>query len=56
MNFGDDETTGIISIENGKWKIENEVDVWYDLNGRKLDGKPIQRGIYVNNGKKLMIK
>ena len=29
---------------------------WYDLQGRKLSGKPTQRGIYINNGKKVVIK
>ena len=56
INFGDDETTGIISIENGKLKIENDADAWYTIDGRKLSGKPTQRGIYINNGKKTIIK
>ncbi len=30
--------------------------VWYDLSGRRLDGKPTQRGIYIRNGKKFVIK
>ena len=56
LNFGDSETTGIISIENGKWKIENEADAWYDLSGRRLNGKPTQKGLYINNGRKVVIK
>ena len=56
INFGDDEATRIISIENGKLKIENDADAWYTIDGRKLSGKPTQRGIYVNNGKKVAIK
>ena len=56
LNFGEDEATGIISIENGKLKIENDADAWYSLDGRKLSGKPTQRGIYINNGKKVAIK
>ena len=31
-------------------------DVWYDLSGRKLNVKPIKKGIYYNNGRKVMIK
>ena len=27
---------------------------WFDLNGRKLSGMPIQRGIYIMNGKKVL--
>ena len=53
LNFGDD-TTGIISIENGKLKIED--DSWYDLSGRKLNEKPVKKGVYVQNGKKVVIK
>ena len=33
-----------------------EAGAWYDLNGRKLVGKPSQKGIYINNGKKTIIK
>ena len=29
---------------------------WYDLSGRRLAGKPSQRGIYIYNGKKVVIK
>lgn len=52
VDFEDDEDpTGIAELfgleENG---------TWYDLNGRKLTGKPAQKGIYINNGKKTIIK
>ncbi|MCR5819229.1 MAG: MBG domain-containing protein, partial [Prevotella sp.] len=29
---------------------------WYDINGRKLSGKPSQKGLYVRNGKKVVVK
>lgn len=29
---------------------------WYTLDGRKLDGMPTQKGIYVNGGRKVVIK
>ena len=29
---------------------------WYDLQGRKLDSKPTQKGMYLVNGKKVMVK
>ena len=29
---------------------------WYDLSGRKLAGKPIMKGIYVNKGRKVSVK
>ena len=56
LNFGDDEATGIVSIDNGQWIVDNEADAWYTLDGRKLVGKPTQRGIYIINGKKTIIK
>lgn len=31
-------------------------DSWFDLSGRKLTGKPAQPGLYINNGKKVVIK
>ena len=29
---------------------------WYDLNGRKLQGKPTKKGVYIMNGKKVVVK
>ena len=31
-------------------------DAWYDLSGRKLQSIPVQKGIYILNGKKVVIK
>ncbi len=56
LNFGeDDDATGIISIESEKQTNGNDAE-WYDLNGRRLGSKPTQKGIYINNGHKLIIK
>ena len=49
--FGGD-ATGIRSMDNGQWTMDN----WYDLNGRKLNGMPTKRGIYVKNGRKVVVK
>ena len=56
IDFGEGTQTGIISIENGKLKIENDADAWFTLDGRKLSGKPSVKGVYVNNGRKVIIK
>ena len=56
LNFGDGETTGIRAIGNGQLTIDNEAGAWYTLDGRRLSGQPSQRGIYIKNGKKIMIK
>ena len=30
--------------------------IWYTLDGRKLNGKPAARGLYIHNGKKIIVK
>ena len=60
LNFSDNTATDIISIENGKWKIDNKGTV-YNLNGQRVNvgagSMPArQKGIFVVNGKKLVIK
>jgi ethanolamine utilization protein EutA (predicted chaperonin) len=52
INFGG-ETTGIRLIDNGQLIIDNS---WYTIDGRKLDGKPSTKGLYINNGRKVVIK
>ena len=49
---GDDDVTGIASIENKQQKAEH---VWYDLNGRRINA-PTTKGIYVKDGRKMVIK
>ena len=59
LNFGDsDNATGIVSAEanSSLFTIHSSLSEWYTLDGRKLSGKPTQRGIYINNGKKVVIK
>lgn len=54
LNFGIDNSNGIETIESGKWEVESEA--WYDLQGRKLNGKPTVKGIYINNVRKTIIE
>lgn len=49
---GGGNTTGIDGIEND----ESAVDGYYDLNGRKLQGKPTRGGIYIQNGRKVIVR
>ena len=56
LNFGDGEETGIVSMDNGQWIMDNEAGAWYTLDGRKLSQKPIAKGLYINNGKKVVVK
>ena len=52
LNFGDDEPSVIREIDNGQWTTD---DVVYDLNGRKVNA-PVKKGIYIRNGRKVVIK
>ena len=53
LNFGDE--TQIKEISNLKSQTTNSTS-WYSLDGRMLSEKPTQKGIYINNGKKVVIK
>ncbi|SDO60524.1 hypothetical protein SAMN04487900_1343 [Prevotella communis] len=54
MDFGDeDTTTGIITMSDVRSEMS---DGWYTIDGRKLSGKPSVKGVYVNNGRKVIIK
>ncbi len=39
-----------------KTKNKNDKTTFYDLNGRKLVGEPAQKGIYISNGRKVVVK
>ena len=54
LNFGD-EYTGISLTPDPSLKGEGS-DYWYSLDGRRLGGKPTQKGIYINNGHQVVIK
>ena len=55
-NETEGETTGIHSIENEKLTVDNENGAWYTLDGRKLVGKPTQKGVYIHDGSKIAIR
>jgi len=44
-------------IEDGRWKMEDgRSERWYTIDGRRLNGKPTTKGLYINNGNKVVIK
>lgn len=49
-------TGGTTSIGDLPSIIDFESDVWYSIDGRRLSGKPTQKGVYIMNGKKTIIK
>jgi hypothetical protein len=57
FSFADD-ITDVETIDNGQLTIDNYAgaDVWYTINGVKLSGKPTAPGMYINSGKKIIIK
>ena len=48
----DDDAVGIRNISHD----ENIDETWYTIDGRKLDGQPTRKGIYIHHGKKTVIK
>ena len=58
MHFFDgesSETTGINSVDGSGVTVQDS-DAWYTLDGRRIAGKPAKSGIYVNGGRKVIIK
>jgi hypothetical protein len=49
LSISFDEATGIPTPSPSRAGGE-----WYDLQGRKIEGKPMQKGVYVYNGKKVV--
>ena len=67
MNVADLPELIDVNIQDGKGKVvgtgtldtrtgEFKVDRWFDLQGRRLNGKPTTKGTYYNNGKKVIVK
>ena len=50
LNFDGDKTDGMKPV------FGSSEEAWYTLDGRKLSQKPSKNGIYINNGRKVVIK
>ena len=53
INWGDG-TTSIIPLE--KDQVRQDPDGWYTISGFRLPAKPTAKGLYINNGNKVVIK
>ena len=53
LNFGD-EANGISATLSDRGEMIN--DKWYTLDGRRLNGQPTTKGLYIHGGRKVLIK
>ena len=53
LNFDDGEIT---SVTDKEMVVKFKLDNWYTLDGKKLDGEPTEKGIYIYKGKKVIKK
>ena len=54
LNFDGEDVTGILGVSADSTDVKD--GVWYSLDGVRLSGKPTQRGMYINKGKKILVK
>jgi hypothetical protein len=47
---------GVTAVEGIRTVDDNRNTPYYDLQGRKFNGKPTQKGVYINKGKKIIVK
>ena len=50
------ETTAIGTLDTKTGELSFDSEAWYTLDGVRLSSKPSTKGIYINNGKKIVIK
>ncbi|MBO5613277.1 MAG: hypothetical protein J5905_02085, partial [Prevotella sp.] len=55
IDFDKDVATGIENLTADPY-AKDERNIYYSLDGRKLDGKPTKKGIYVSSGRKVVIE
>ena len=45
----------VVGITTTNFTNDTNSDAWYTLDGRRIDGKPSRAGVYINDGKKVVI-
>ena len=50
------EITAIGEIDTKTGEMTFDSEAWYTLNGVRLSGKPTKKGLYINNGRKVVVK
>ena len=52
-----DINSGTTGIEEVRWQMsDGRSDKWYTIHGRRLQQKPTQKGVYILNGRKTIVK
>ena len=55
-----DGTLKVTNVPTGINNVISDIDegqnIWYTIDGRRIDGAPSNKGIYIKNGKKIVIK
>lgn len=54
LGLGGDDTTGIETIDTEEADDGNAT--WHTVDGRRLEGKPTKKGVYIKDGRKYIIK
>ena len=52
----EEETTSLPSIDHSSLTIDHSEGAWFSLDGRKINGQLLKKGLYIHNGKKTVIK
>ena len=52
----DGEVTGIGEVDAQTGEMDFDSKAWYTLDGVRLSSKPSKKGLYINNGKRVVIK
>ena len=55
-HFGSDDATTINTLREDQAYPHHSSDGWYTLDGRKINGQPTIKGLYIHHGKKVHIK
>lgn len=55
VDFDEGDLDGIVGIVSDD-NTNNSVEVYYSIDGTRLNGKPTAKGVYICNGKKVMVK
>jgi hypothetical protein len=54
--WGNEEPSPIATSISEATRDKIQSEEWFTLEGMKLNGKPAEKGIYIRNGKKIIIR